>query len=646
MTKALWTYGGSSLSLGKLLGKGGEGSVFEVAGSPKLVAKLYHEAPTRPKQDKLRYMASNAVKELLSYSAWPTDTLHSAPAGPIVGFLMERVNGKQPVHMLYSPAHRKQDYPKAAWDFLLLAARNTAAAFEVIHAYGHVLGDVNQGNVMVGNDSRVLLIDSDSMQINATGRIHLCEVGVSHFTPPELQGHTSFGTVARTSNHDAFGLALLVFHLLFGGRHPFAGRPLRQDVGNGLEPDIAAFRFAYAFDAAQRGFAPPPNSIAFSMVPASTQMLFHRAFTEVGTQAHGRPRAAEWLAELDNIRKTLKSCGKTRLHVFPSHLTECPWCKLDEAGNYFFIDLVQVTTGQGSTFVLARIWAGIESVQPPRTPSTPGPSSFVTIPKPLPFGIKKSSNHALSIIVTLLVVAGLSWAVPQIAFLWVMGGLVVWFVACAGDNKSYIREKSARSSAKFEAEANYQLKLEQLEQRVNAYQFQDAKKLLREAKASYERFSTIETQFLSSVQEKARTRQLSDFLSRIFLDSATISGLGPAKKAALRSFGIETAADVKASRVSAVQGFGPVLTAAMMAWHAEKVRGFRFDSSPQALLAETAKVKYDIALQRQKVENVLSGGLERLSRLKVDAESSIAKLLPPLQIAAREFSQATADLLP
>ena len=84
----------------------------------------------------------------------------------------------------------------------------------------------------------------------------------------------------------------------------------------------------------------------------------------------------------------------------------------------------------------------------------------------------------------------------------------------------------------------------------------------------------------------------------------------------------------------------------MMAWHAEKVRGFRFDSSPQALLVETAKVKYDIALQRQKVENVLSGGFERLSRLKLDAESSIAKLLPPLQIAAREFSQATADLLP
>jgi DNA-binding helix-hairpin-helix protein with protein kinase domain len=51
---------------------------------------------------------------------------------------------------------------------------------------------VNQGNVLVGSDSKVVLIDSDSFQVNARGTLHLCEVGVSHFTPPELQGLSSF----------------------------------------------------------------------------------------------------------------------------------------------------------------------------------------------------------------------------------------------------------------------------------------------------------------------------------------------------------------------------------------------------------------------------------------------------------------------
>ncbi len=73
------------------------------------------------------------------------------------------------------------------------------------------MGDVNQNSFMVGRDSKVVLIDSDSFQINANGTLHLCEVGVSHFTPPELQTLPSFVGFERTANHDNFGLALLIF---------------------------------------------------------------------------------------------------------------------------------------------------------------------------------------------------------------------------------------------------------------------------------------------------------------------------------------------------------------------------------------------------------------------------------------------------
>lgn len=158
---------------------------------------------------------------------------------------MPKVAGRDPIHMFYSPAHRRQSRPNIAWDFLLYVARNVAAAFETLHTHGHVLGDVNQGNVMVGADSKVILIDCDSYQINASGILHLCEVGVSHFTPPELQGLQSFRGVKRSANHDNFGLALLIFHLLFGGRHPFSGVPQKDAAGEALESDIKAFRYAY-----------------------------------------------------------------------------------------------------------------------------------------------------------------------------------------------------------------------------------------------------------------------------------------------------------------------------------------------------------------------------------------------------------------
>ncbi len=83
--------------------------------------------------------------------------------------------------------------------------------FATVHEHGHVVGDVNQNSFMVGRDSKVVLIDSDSFQINANGTLHLCEVGVSHFTPPELQTLSSFVGFERTENHDNFGLALLIF---------------------------------------------------------------------------------------------------------------------------------------------------------------------------------------------------------------------------------------------------------------------------------------------------------------------------------------------------------------------------------------------------------------------------------------------------
>lgn len=80
------------------------------------------------------------------------------------------------------------------------------------------MGDVNQNSFMVGRDSKVVLIDSDSFQINANGTLHLCEVGVSYFTPPELQTLSSFIGFERTENHDNFGLALLIFtSCLVGG---------------------------------------------------------------------------------------------------------------------------------------------------------------------------------------------------------------------------------------------------------------------------------------------------------------------------------------------------------------------------------------------------------------------------------------------
>lgn len=62
-------------------------------------------------------MAATADAQLLNYVAWPQATLHGGRGGKVIGFMMPKVSGKEPIHMIYSPAHRRQRYPHCAWIF-------------------------------------------------------------------------------------------------------------------------------------------------------------------------------------------------------------------------------------------------------------------------------------------------------------------------------------------------------------------------------------------------------------------------------------------------------------------------------------------------------------------------------------------------
>ena len=118
-------------------------------------------------------------------------------------------------------------FPEVDFRFLIHTATNIARAFAIVHEHGHVVGDVSRSehDLLVGPDGTVMLIDCNLFQISAA-ELFTCDVGVPLFTPPELQSE-NFRGLRRTANHDRFGVAVLLFHLLFMGRHPFAGRYLR-----------------------------------------------------------------------------------------------------------------------------------------------------------------------------------------------------------------------------------------------------------------------------------------------------------------------------------------------------------------------------------------------------------------------------------
>src|SRR5262249_52912763 len=153
-----------------------------------------------------------------------------------------------------------------------------------------------------------------------------CEVGVPEYTPPELQGR-SLSSAERTESHDLFGLAVIIFRLLFMGRHPFAG--IFQGGHREIHEAIREARYAYGRDVTRTQMQPPPNMVSVAEgAGASIERLFERAFSPdaIPASAAGargvaaarapRPTAREWAEALKTLYDSLASCRFNAAHAY------------------------------------------------------------------------------------------------------------------------------------------------------------------------------------------------------------------------------------------------------------------------------------------------------------------------------------------
>lgn len=326
----------SSIQMGPRLGHGGEGDVFALANDDSLVAKIYHHSPSALQVAKLSAMVSCQSAELNSFAAWPQRLVFNNSG--VTGFLMPRISSSnREIFQLYCPTHRRKYFPSADFDFVVHAALNVSAAFAAVHSMGHVIGDVNQKNILVDSRALVKIIDCDSFQIRKLdGHVCPCRVGVADYTPPELQ-HKRFVDVERTTNHDNFGLAVLLFHLLLMGRHPFAGKFTGIGEGPDLRAAIENHMFPYAIhDRPFLNYAPPPSALPINILPDEIIRKFESAFLVNGKV--NRPGAKEWCESLISLKNSLKTCKHNPRHHYPAHNEHCPWCESSLIGVSYFCD--------------------------------------------------------------------------------------------------------------------------------------------------------------------------------------------------------------------------------------------------------------------------------------------------------------------
>jgi len=326
----MYVYDSSNLlyRLGKPIGTGGEATVYQT-DDPDLTAKIYTQA--RPAyEQKIEWMRENppgnptAMHDHESI-AWPLDMLYS-DKGQFVGYVMPFIRQAVPLLYVTNPRLRSKKLPSFDTRYLLRTARNLAAAVSALHDADYVIGDINESNILVSQNTLVTVIDTDSFQVQTHRSIYRCLVGKPEFTAPELQGQ-SFSHITRVPDHDNFGLGVLIFQLLMDGSHPFRGKwtgggntpPLEERIQQGLFPYL---------EHPKNPMKPPTNALSMDTLHPVLEDLVYRCFIDGHNAPHLRPTASTWDNALHTAEDLLEECEYG--HFFYGDLSDCPYCERED----------------------------------------------------------------------------------------------------------------------------------------------------------------------------------------------------------------------------------------------------------------------------------------------------------------------------
>jgi DNA-binding helix-hairpin-helix protein with protein kinase domain len=541
------------------------------------------------------------------------------------------MSGARPLHELYGTTNRRRHFPEVGWHHLVLAARNTAAAFQTLHSAGIIVGDVNQGNLLVDKQMCVRMIDCDSFQITSNGRTFHCPVGTPHFTPPELQSK-KLREVVRTANNDRFGLAVLIFHLLFVGRHPFAGR-YRGPGDLPIEKAIAERRFAFSKHQSETLVEPPPASLLLEDLPGTVAELFECAFRAPDGDDHERPSPVEWVQQLESLMKQRRACSFDPMHVYFAQLSSCPWCRIEDAGGpAFFVAASGLTTVSADrlTALEEQIW-DLQEVRFPdlecsslTLPDMPRIKRLVHPPK------KTWPDYAAAA----LAASCAACLVGVFTNTWVLGAatgssialavaLVIGRQARARRKTTHdftawlVRNRAALARRAQQIEYGYQ----QREAAFNRYN-QDLKQEIDNFSAAGDK--------LPDVLAQHREAQKGDFL-RCFLirdNAKSIPGLTASHVTIMESYGVESANDLERIRLYGIPSIEPELVMELLQWRTTVERGFQFNPQHGVTMAELRGAK-EAAVRRFKIaqaRKILTAG-KQLESLVAAAQMELTRVI-------------------
>ena len=403
---------GVQYNLSKILASGGEGEIYDIAGKPDCVAKIYKSGKANSeKENKLLKMANDPPNQsMLKQIAWPQDVLYDG--SNFVGFIMPKLEINEDLNVIYEYGSTAK-YQKMSWENRIIIAENLCAVLEAIHFIGHVCGDLNPKNITVNpNTGFVVFLDTDSYHIQDGSKTYRCDVGIPEYLPVEVQKKMRGGNTLATVNPspfsketDNFALAIHIFQLLMNGVHPFACAiiPGHSSVA-APQPNDNIEKGMFPFMQDVQGIKIPTFAPEIVILPDNLQKLFRLAFIDGHNNPNDRPKPQEWRTALSSLRQQgLKTCSQVQYHQFNKLLVNCPWCKADKAYNDF-LNKSYVPPAQVQIATPTAPNIPVTSPRPtvmPRTVTPPRPPTVVQQP---PYTAPKESSSGPIIFIGLVLI--------------------------------------------------------------------------------------------------------------------------------------------------------------------------------------------------------------------------------------------------
>jgi DNA-binding helix-hairpin-helix protein with protein kinase domain len=135
---------------------------------------------------------------------------------------------------------------------------------------------------------------------------------------------------------------------------------------------------------------------------------------------------------------------------------------------------------------------------------------------------------------------------------------------------------------------------------------------------------------MAKLEGEREMRQRQRYLDRFRIDRARIRGIGSGRTAMLASYGIETAADIAASAIMQIPGFGESLTSELMQWRRGHERNFRFNPNEPVDRRDLEAMERALETRKKDLITILQQGPIMLQQIRQETVAARPRLMPIL----------------